>query len=138
MVPPSASDFGPEDAGIKSFSSPPKVTLISVSNAFNLGLGTELDSYYRPHTYAFSDDMTLIRGSHQFGIGGTLALNDWITRTNSRSGGAFTINGGVTGLALADFMAGSVFEFRQANPFVNEATQKNFGGYRPGTRSGPP
>jgi Carboxypeptidase regulatory-like domain/TonB dependent receptor-like, beta-barrel len=121
--------FGPEDVGIKSYSYPPKVTLISVSNAFNLGLGTELDSYYRPHTYAFSDDMTLIRGSHQLGFGGTLALNDWITRTNSRSGGAFTMNGGATGLALADFMAGIVFEFRQANPFVNDATQKSFGVY---------
>jgi len=121
--------FGPEDVGIKSYSYVDDVTLIAVNNAFNLGLGTELDSYYRPRTYAFSDDLTLIRGGHQFGFGGTLALNDWNTRTNSRSGGAFTINGGATGLPLADFMAGRVFEFRQANPFRNDATQKTFGVY---------
>src|SRR5947207_1254379 len=121
--------FGPEDVGIKSYSYVDKVTLIAVSNAFNLGLGTELNSYYRPHTYAFSDDLTNIRGSHKFGFGGTLALNDSKTRTNSRSGGAFTMNGGATGLALADFMAGIAFEFRQANPFVNDATQKSFGIY---------
>ena len=35
----------------------------------------------------------------------------------------------MTGLALADFMAGTVFEFRQANPFMIDATQKNFGVY---------
>ena len=80
-------------------------------------------------TYAFSDDLTLIRGSHQFGFGGTLALSEWKTRTNSRSGGSFAINGGATGLSLADFMAGRVFEFRQANPFTNDATQRTFGIY---------
>ena len=79
--------FGPEDVGIRSYSYVDDVTLISVSNAFNLGLNTELDSYYRPRTFGFSDDLTVIRGGHQFGFGGTLALNDWNTRTNSRSGG---------------------------------------------------
>ncbi len=121
--------FGPEDVGIKSFSYVDDVTLIAVNNAFSLGQGTEFDAYYRPHTYAFSDDLTLIRGSHQFGFGGTLALNDWKTHTNVRAAGGFTINGGVTGLSLADFMAGRVFEFRQANPFTLDATQKNFGIY---------
>ncbi len=121
--------FGPEDVGIRSFSYLEDVTLIAVSNAFNLGLGTEFDAFYRPHTYAFSDDLTMIRGSHQFGFGGTLALNDWKTRSNVRAAGGFTINGGVTGLALADFMAGRVFEFRQATPFLLDATQKNFGVY---------
>ncbi|NOT24714.1 MAG: TonB-dependent receptor [Acidobacteria bacterium] len=121
--------FGPEDVGIKSYSYVDDITLIAVSNAFNLGLGTELDSYYRPTTYAYSDDLTWIRGSHQFGFGGSLALSDWHTRTNSRSGGSFTMNGGATGLPLADFMAGRVFEFRQANPFTNNATQKAFGVY---------
>ena len=32
-------------------------------------------------------------------------------------------------MPLADFMAGRVFEFRQANPFTNDATQKNFAVY---------
>ena len=31
--------------------------------------------------------------------------------------------------SLADFMAGRVFEFRQANPFTNDATQRTFGVY---------
>jgi hypothetical protein len=121
--------FGPEDVGIKTYSYLDDVTLIAVQNAFNLGLGTEFDAFYRPHTYAFSDDLTLIRGSHQFGLGGTLSLNDWKTRSNVRAAGGFTFNGGTTGLSLADFMAGSVFEFRQATPFLLDATQKNFGIY---------
>ena len=35
-------------------------------------------------------------------------------------------------LALADFMVGRVFEFRQATPFLLDVTQRNFGALRPG------
>ena len=121
--------FGPEKVGIKIYSYVPDVTLVAVTGAFNLGQGTEFDAYYRPNTYAVSDDLTMIRGSHQFGFGGTMALNDWKTRSNVRASGGFTYNGGTTGLALADYMTNKVFTYRQATPFLLDATQKNFGLY---------
>ena len=124
-----ASYFGPSDVGIKAYTYVPDVTLVAVTNAFNLGLGTEFDSFYRPNTYAFSDDLTMVRGSHQFGFGGLVSLNDWKTRSNVRTSAGFAVNGGVTGLSLADFMIGNLFTFRQATPFVLDATQRNFGVY---------
>ena len=84
---------------------------------------------YRPNTYAFSDDLTIVRGNHQWAVGASVALNDWKTRSNVRSGGPFSFNGGVTGLGLADFMLGRVFEYRQATPFLQDITQKYFGVY---------
>ena len=121
--------FGPSDVGIKAYTYVPDVTLVAVTNAFNLGLGTEFDSFYRPNTYAFSDDLTMVRGSHQFGFGGVVSLNDWKTRSNVRTAAGFTANGGATGLSLADFMIGNLFTFRQATPFLLDATQRNFGVY---------
>ncbi len=124
-----AEYFAPTDVGIKAYTYVPNVTLLAVTNAFNVGLGTEFDAFYRPNTYSFSDDLTIIRGNHQFGLGGIVSLNDWKTRSNVRTSAGFTVNGGATGLSLADLMVGNLFTFRQATPFVLDATQRGFGVY---------
>jgi hypothetical protein len=121
--------FGPEDVGVNIHTTIPHYILISVTGGFTLGTGTETDSWYRPNTYAFSDDLTIVRGNHQWAVGASVALNDWKTRSNVRSGGPFSFNGGVTGLGMADFMLGRVFEYRQATPFLQDITQKYFGVY---------
>jgi len=121
--------FGPQDVGIDIYSYLPDVTLVSVSGAFNLGVATQFESYYRPKTYAFSDDLTMVRGDHQFGFGGQLSFSEWTALSNVRAAGAFTVNGGVTGLSLADFVLGNVFEFREGAPFTLDARQKSFGIY---------
>jgi hypothetical protein len=121
--------FSPQDVGINSFSYPGNVTLINVTGGFTLGTGTETDAWYRPNTYAFSDDLTMVRGAHQWAFGGVVSLSDWKALSNVRSPGQFSFNGGATGLGLADFMIGNVFEYRQATPFRLDATQRNFGVY---------
>ena len=121
--------FGPEDVGVNIHTTIPHYILISVTGGFTLGTGTETDSWYRPNTYAFSDDLTIVRGNHQWALGASVALNDWKTRSNVRSGGPFSFNGGVTGLGLADFMLGRVFEYRQATPFVQDIKQNYVGLY---------
>ena len=48
-----------------------------------LGMGTETDSWYRPNTYAISDDLTMVRGNHQWGFGTSgvvLGLDDRVER----------------------------------------------------------
>ena len=60
----------------------------------------------------------MVRGNHQFGFGGAVAMSDWKTESNVALEGHVRFNGGVTGLPLADFMLGRVFEFRQATPFT--------------------
>ena len=43
--------------------------LLTVTGGFNLGGGTENDAIFHTNTYTFSDDLTMIRGAHQFGFG---------------------------------------------------------------------
>ena len=121
--------FGPEDVGVNIFTHVPEYMIISITGAFGINFGTETDSFYRPNTYAFSDDLTMVRGNHQWGFGVAMGFNDWKTLSNVRSPGAFSFNGNVTGLPLADFLVGRVFEFRQSTPFTLDIKQKYFGLY---------
>ena len=121
--------FGPEDVGVNIHTTIPHYILVSITGGFTLGTGTETDSWYRPNTYAINDDLTMVRGNHQFGFGASVAMSDWKTRSNVRSGGPFSFNASVTGYGLADFLLGRVFEYRQATPFVQDITQKYMGLY---------
>ena len=40
-----------------------------MTGGFNLGGGTENDAIFHTNTYTFGDDLTMIRGNHQFGFG---------------------------------------------------------------------
>jgi hypothetical protein len=124
-----ADMFGPQDVGVNIFTHVPNYMIVSITGAFGINFGTETDSWYRPNTYAISDDLTMVRGNHQFGFGVAMGLNDWKTNSNVRSPGAFSFNGSVTGLPLADFLVGRVFEFRQSTPFQLDIKQKYFGLY---------
>ena len=61
--------FGPDDVGVNMFSYLEDYMLITVTGAFNLGGGTENDAIFHTNTYPFGDDMTMIRGNHQYGLG---------------------------------------------------------------------
>ncbi len=103
--------------------------LLSVTGAFAINTGTETDSFYRPNTFSISDDLTMVRGNHQWGFGVSAGLSDWKTKSNVRSPGVFSFNGFATGLPLADFLLGNVFEYRQSTPFTLDIKQKYFGLY---------
>jgi hypothetical protein len=77
----------------------------------------------KPKTYGFNDDLTIVRGNHQFAVGGAASFSNWKTESNVRSMGPISFNGGVTGLPLADFLLGKVFEFREATPFRQDINQ---------------
>ena len=115
--------FGPEDVGVKMYSHIPHYMNITTTGAFSINTGTETFSFYKPNTYALSDDVTLVRGEHQFGVGATVATSNWKTESNVRSMGPISFNGGVTGLPLGDFLLGKVFEFRESTPFRQDITQ---------------
>jgi hypothetical protein len=121
--------FGPEDVGIKMFTYIPDYMNITTTGAFSINTGTETFSFYKPNTYSISDDFTVVKGNHQFGLGGAYAMSDWKTESNVRSMGPISFNGAVTGLPLADFLLGRVFEFRQATPFRQDIKQPYFALY---------
>src|SRR4030095_6615255 len=76
-----------------------------------------------------ADDLTIVGGDHQYGLGAAVSLSDWKTETNVRSMGAISFNGSVTGLPLADFLLGRMFEFRESTPFRQDITQPYVGLY---------
>jgi hypothetical protein len=115
--------FGPEDVGVKMYSHVPHYMNITTTGAFSINTGTETFSYYRPNTYAVSDDLTIVRGGHQYGLGGAVSLSNWRTESNVRSMGPISFNGAVTGLPLGDFLLGRMFEFRESTPFRQNITQ---------------
>jgi hypothetical protein len=121
--------FGPEDVGVNMYTYIPEYMNLTVTGAFSINTGTETFSYYKPNTYSVSDDLTMVRGNHQFGLGGAAALSDWKTESNVRSMGPMSFSGGVTGLPLADFLLGRVFEFRQSSPFRQDIRQPYFALY---------
>ena len=122
--------FGPEDVGVKMFSYIPDYMNITTTGAFSINTGTETFSFYKPNTYSHlrrPDDGPRAITSSAFG--GAVAMSDWKTESNVRSMGPISFNGGVTGLPLADFLLGRVFEFRQSTPFRQDIKQPYFAVY---------
>ena len=124
-----ANFFGVDDIGIRTYSYLEDYMLVQVTGGFDLGGGTENEAIFHTNTYSFSDDLTLIRGSHQYGFGASVAFWDSLSQANVRSPGLFQFDGGVTGLGLADFLIGRPFLLQQSAPNTLDMKQKYVGLY---------
>ncbi len=109
--------FSAPDVGIKTFSYLDKYMLLSVQNGgFQIGGGTESLARFQTPSVHVSDDLTMIKGDHQFALGASVARWSSLGRANVRSPGQFTFTGQVTGLPLSDFLAGNLQSLIQATP----------------------
>jgi hypothetical protein len=128
---PGASIFGPADVGINAFSYTPKYFSLPVSGAFSLtGNGSfSANSFAYTTTYGGNDDLSIVKGSHQFAFGGHYMRSIEWSIANAWSGGSYTVNGSVTNLGMADFLLGYVSQLRQANPNPLNLNQNFFGLY---------
>jgi hypothetical protein len=79
--------------------------------------------------FGFSDDVTMIRGSHQFGFGASTRYWKFDTRSTSRTGGSWTIDGSLTGHALADFLTGRVARLEIGGPSILDIHNWYLGAY---------
>jgi hypothetical protein len=99
-----APNFSVEDVGVNSYTSLKDRIDINVTGGFVLG-GNSLATF-RTTAYQMSDDLNLVRGTHQWSFGVNLA--HW--RTNqyaaTRAVGQYAFNGQATGLGMADFLTG--------------------------------
>jgi outer membrane receptor protein involved in Fe transport len=73
--------------------------------------------------------VTLVRGSHQFGFGASTRYWKFDTRSTSRTGGSWTIDGSLTGHALADFLTGRVARLEIGGPSVLDIHNWYLGAY---------
>ena len=122
--------FSATDVGVKMYSYLEDYLLVNVTGGgFQLGGGTESEARFTTPTYQVSDDLTLVRGAHQFGLGGNVSFWKSLSQANVRSPGQFTFNGTITGLPLADFLSGSLFQLIQATPNSLDMKQTYLGFY---------
>jgi len=121
--------FAAPDVGIRTFSYLDEYMLLNITNGFQLGGGTESEATYKTPSYNISDDLTMIRGNHQFGFGASVAYWSSVTEANVRSPGQITVNGQITGSGLADFLIGRVSEYTQAVPNTLDMKQWYLGLY---------
>ena len=62
-------------------------------------------------TYQFADDLSIVRGSHQFGFGADYIHNKYDSSSYLAASGNTSFTGQVTGLGLADFLLGRAASF---------------------------
>ena len=110
------SFFAPSDLGAKLYNnSPVQETQLAVTGGFTISQAQATKATADNNAYQISDDLTMVRGRHQIGLGANLAfwsVNMW---AYSRGNGQYTYNGQNTGLGLGDFLLGRVSAFVQGN-----------------------
>jgi hypothetical protein len=105
------------DAGVKIYCAPEitRIYALNISGAFNLTSGFLAPHRYIGTTYTLNDDLSLVRGEHQFSLGVAArhgrddSLSTFVSPTQ------FTFNGGAIGLGLADFLLGRPSFFYTGN-----------------------
>ena len=103
---PEVNFFSAPEVGINTYSYLPHYMLLNVTGGFTLGTSTEVPTKHFTPSWQISEDVTLVRGGHQYMVGGSFARWRSESNGNVRSPGQFTIDGTVTGMGLADFLLG--------------------------------
>jgi hypothetical protein len=121
--------FDPGDLGIPIYSYYPDNMFISVTGGFNIGAGTAAKGLFQTTSLQVGDDLTLVRGRHQLGIGANVAYWKSDQQTFARSGGNWTFNGQATGLGMADLLLARVTELQHGGPGGAQMQQYYIGLY---------
>ena len=109
--------FDPVDLGVKNFYSyRDDETVIAVTGGFNVSAATSTTGVFWTNAYQASDDLTLIKGRHQFGVGASYAYWKSSQTSHARSGGSWMFNGTITGRGLSDLMVGAVGSLEHGVP----------------------
>jgi hypothetical protein len=115
--------FGPTDIGVKAYSYIEKYMNITVTGGFAVGGGQTSPATYRTTSYMLSDDVSVVRGTHQMSFGGSLAQTRSNAYSNSTAIARYAFNGQAVGMGLADFMTGRMSSLLQGAPGTNLAKQ---------------
>jgi hypothetical protein len=108
--------FDAADLGSRVYSYKPGEMVLAVSGGFNISAGTATTGIFITNASQIGDDLTLVRGNHQVGLGASAAYWRMNFLTHARSGGNWIVNGQATGLGLADFLVGRISSLEQGGP----------------------
>ena len=121
--------FSPEDVGIGQWTSVPQHFVLNVPGQFTIGAGPTAKREMEQSQYQISNDFTMTRGSHQFGIGGMWGRADVVSLAHTRGVGGITFSANNTGNSMGDFILGQVTEMRQSMPSTLSPYQHYFAWY---------
>jgi hypothetical protein len=108
--------FGPSDVGINAYGSVPGSISMTAPGLFSLSPGAGPYLHIDVTMLQLNNDVSMVRGAHQFAFGGSVAnsLVDGLAFVFSQ--GIYTFTGQQTGNGMADFLTGRLSGFRQQTP----------------------
>jgi hypothetical protein len=101
------------DIGIKATPLVPGVMRMTVTGGFSFQGGPALPGETPTWTYQATDDFSVVRGQHQFGVGVNFIRSTFTSVSYLAASGNISFTGQNTGLGLADFMIGRPVSFSQ-------------------------
>ena len=108
--------FTLSELGAKLYNnSPTREMQMTITGGFDISRAQATQSTADNNAYQISDELTVVRGAHQIGIGANVAfwrVEQW---SYSQGNGNFAFNGQNTGLGLADFLLGRPSSFTQGS-----------------------
>ncbi len=127
--------FSACDIGAKFFCFIPHQTAVTVTGGPAIGGGTGVEAKFIPTYETLGDDVSMVRGSHQFGFGFSAFKYQHSQYANVFSSASFTFGGlststptnlnQGTGLGMLDFLMGRMNTFTQGSPNTT-FTNKNY------------
>jgi outer membrane receptor protein involved in Fe transport len=102
----------------------------TVINGFSLGNKPGgPNPFGHSSNFGVNDDVSMVRGAHQFAFSGDYMRSILWTTSNAFSQGTFTIGGATSGSNVADFLIGAVSQIREESPNPINIYQNFFGLY---------
>jgi len=100
---------------------------LTITGGFNVGArfipkGDNYD-HWTGTSYQLGDDLSVVRGPHQFAVGGNIMQGRFVEKYLWWAVGPMTFTGQATGLGLADFMVGQLSSFTTAGTVHNSINQ---------------
>jgi hypothetical protein len=115
--------------GVNLYQLEPNGLQMTISNKYNIGGGTNSVSHFNDNTLAFDDDITMMRGKHQFVYGGQWVQNQLNISNAYETNGTFTFDGrystsGPNGTSAGgdpnlDLLRGAMSAFQQSKQQQN-------------------
>jgi hypothetical protein len=104
------------DIGVKIYCFVPHQTVLTVSGGPNIGVGTAIEATFVPSYYTVSDDISVVRGAHQFSFGYSVFKYQHSQKANVFSGIAFGFNAIASGSGMSDLLLGRLGTLTQGLP----------------------
>jgi hypothetical protein len=105
------------DIGVKMYCFVPhQVGAFTVTGGPVIGIATNIAATFVPSYYTLSDDVSMVRGSHQFAFGYSGYKYQHSQKANINSSAGFTFTGLASGLGMADFLLGKLATMNEGSP----------------------